>query len=59
MPIDNIILDSSPIICLHKSCVSDLLPQRFTNTVVPDAVKDEVMVEGAKDLGMDIFFTNK
>lgn len=42
MPIEKIVVNASPLILLFKSDLESLLPQLFTEIIVPEAVWDEV-----------------
>lgn len=42
MRIDRVVVNASPLICLSKSGLSDLLPSLFTEIIVPDKVYQEV-----------------
>lgn len=43
MPINRVVLNASPLICLFKSGLVDLIPALFQDIVVPEAVIKEVM----------------
>lgn len=49
MKIDRIVVNASPLIVLFKAGLSDLLPQLFTDIMVPGAVWSEVLAGGAAD----------
>ncbi|MGV6815780.1 MAG: DUF3368 domain-containing protein [Thiotrichales bacterium] len=49
MPVDRIVINASPLICLFRSELHDLLPQLFTEINVPDAVWQEVTQGGHDD----------
>ena len=49
MRIERVVVDASPLIILFKSGLAGLLPQLFTEIVVPAAVRDEVMAGGSSD----------
>ena len=49
MRIERVVVDASPLIILFKSGLAGLLPQLFTEIVVPAAVRDEVMASGKND----------
>jgi predicted nucleic acid-binding protein len=57
MSISNVILNASPLICLCKSDLYDLLPRLFTNIVVSDVVRAEVMAKGTIDYNLGKIFT--
>jgi predicted nucleic acid-binding protein len=44
------VINTSPLIVLFKANLTDLLPQLFTEIVVPGAVWDEVVKAGKSDL---------
>jgi len=44
MPIDRVVINASPLIVLFKSGQAELLPQLFTEILVPQAVWEEVTV---------------
>ena len=50
MLIKQVVIDSSPLIALFKSQQADLLPQLFTNILIPEAVWNEVTAEGKNDV---------
>ena len=49
MRIERVVVDASPLIILFKSGLAGLLPQLFTEIVVPSTVRDEVMAGGNSD----------
>lgn len=49
MPIDRVIVNASPLICLFKSGLQDLLPELFQDISVPEAVLKEVTASGKSD----------
>ena len=49
MRIERVVVDASPLIILFKSGLAGLLPQLFTEIVVPATVRDEVMASGKND----------
>jgi len=57
MPIKCVVLDASPLICLFKSGLADLLPALFQDVVVPEAVIKEVMAEGKSDFAAQAVIT--
>ena len=46
MLINQVVVNASPLICLSKSGLLDLLPSLFKKIVVPDLVVKEVMAKG-------------
>jgi predicted nucleic acid-binding protein len=50
MPINRITLNASPIICLIKAGLTDILPALFKDIVVPEAVRKEIRVKEETDL---------
>lgn len=46
MPINQVVVNASPLICLSKSGLLDLLPSMFKDIVVPDLVVKEIMAKG-------------
>ncbi|NEQ88085.1 MAG: DUF3368 domain-containing protein [Moorea sp. SIO2I5] len=50
MLIKQVIINSSPLIVLFKSQQADLLPQLFSEILVPAAVWDEITATGQNDL---------
>lgn len=49
MPIDRVVVNASPLICLFKSGLQNLLPGLFQVINVPEAVLKEVTVAGKSD----------
>ena len=49
MPIDRVVVNASPLICLFKSGLQDLLPGLFQEITVPEAVLREVTTAGKND----------
>jgi predicted nucleic acid-binding protein len=50
MRIERVVVNASPVICLHKSGLLELLSSLFTEIVVPDNVHQEITVKGRIDL---------
>ena len=50
MRIDRVVVNSSPLITLFNSGQADLLPQLFSEVLVPDAVWLEVTEGGHQDI---------
>lgn len=50
MPINRVILNASPIICLKKAGLIEILPAMFKEIVVPEAVNREIFVKRATHL---------
>jgi len=49
MPIERVVVNASPLICLFKSGLQDLLPQLFQEIIVPEAVLKEITNSGKND----------
>jgi len=49
MLIERVVVNSSPLIVLFRSGMSQLLPQLFKQIIVPDQVYDEVVTHGKDD----------
>lgn len=58
MPINRVVVNASPLICLFKSGLTDLLPTLFEDIIVPDAVVKEVMAKGAMDFSAQTLISN-
>jgi predicted nucleic acid-binding protein len=50
MRIERIVVNASPLICLYKSGLSDILPSLFSEIVVPDKVHQEITAKSGIDL---------
>jgi predicted nucleic acid-binding protein len=50
MRIDRVVVNASPLICLYKSGLSQLLPELFSEIVVCDEVYQEVTAKSGVDL---------
>lgn len=50
MPINRVIVNASPIICLDKSGLAYLLPALFKQIVVPEEVCKEIQAKGKQSL---------
>lgn len=50
MPIDRVVVNASPLICLAKSGLVELLPALFSEIAVPEAVCREISAKGKIDL---------
>ena len=50
MPINRVVINSSPLIALFKSQQAELLPQLFEEIVVPQGVWDEVTAQKPEDV---------
>ncbi|MDA0265992.1 MAG: hypothetical protein O2890_03620 [Cyanobacteria bacterium] len=50
MPINRVVINSSPLIALFKSQQAELLPQLFEEIVVPQGVWDEVTARSQRML---------
>lgn len=53
MRIDAVVVNASPLIALFRSGQADLLPRLFQRVVVPDAVWDEVIAGGHRDVAAE------
>ncbi len=53
MPIERVVINASPLIVLFKSQLADLLPQLFTEILVPKAVWDEVVIDSISDVASE------
>ena len=49
MPINRVVLNASPLICLSKSGLAGIFPTLFQEIVVPEAVIKEITAEGKTD----------
>ena len=49
MPISRVIMNASPIICLMKAGLIEILPGLFRDIAVPEEVKREILVRGRSD----------
>lgn len=49
MPVDRVVVNASPLICLFKSGLQDVLPGLFQEISVPEAVIREVTSAGKND----------
>lgn len=59
MPISRVVLNASPLICLFKSGLADLLPALFQEIIVPEAVINEVTAEGKTDFAAETLVSRK
>jgi predicted nucleic acid-binding protein len=50
MQISRVIMNASPIICMMKAGIIEVLPALFKDIVVPQEVKREILVRGRTDL---------
>ncbi len=53
MRIDAVVVNASPLIALFRSGQVDLLPKLFQRVFVPDAVWDEVIAGGHRDVAAE------
>lgn len=53
MPIERVVINASPLIVLFKIQLADLLPQLFTEILVPTAVWDEVVTNSINDVASE------
>jgi predicted nucleic acid-binding protein len=59
MPINRIVLNASPLICLSKSGLADLLPALFQEILVPEAVFKEVIAGEKTDFERESMTSQK
>lgn len=59
MRIERIVVNASPLICLFKSGMLDLIPALFTEIIVPDKVYQEITVKGDIDILSVPLFSSK
>jgi len=50
MRIDRVVINASPLITLFRSGQADLLPGLLSHIVVPEAVWQEVVIDGREDI---------
>ncbi len=50
MPVEKIVINASPLILLCNSNLSHILPKLFSNIVLPDAVREEILNGPHQDL---------
>jgi hypothetical protein len=58
MRIECIVVNASPLICLFKSGLSDILPSLFAEIVVPDKVHQEITAKSGIDLSSIMVIRN-
>jgi len=51
MPINRVVVNASPLICLFKSGLADLLPALFKEVIAPEEVCHEIAAKGKGDRG--------
>ncbi len=49
MPINRVVVNASPLICLFQSGLANLLPALFTEVIVPEEVCHEILAQGKRD----------
>ena len=49
MPINRVVVNASPLICLYKSGLADLLPALFKEVIVPEEVCHEILAKGKRN----------
>jgi len=59
MRIERVVVNASPLICLFKSGLLDLLPKLFSEIVVPDKVYQEITAKGEMAPSSIPLFSNK
>lgn len=52
MRAEHVVVNASPLICLSRSGLLDLLPSLFAEIVVPDKVHQEIAAKGGIDLAL-------
>ncbi|MEW6262539.1 MAG: DUF3368 domain-containing protein [Thermodesulfobacteriota bacterium] len=50
MRISSVIMNASPLICMMKTGITEILPALFQDIVVPEAVNREILIKGKADL---------
>jgi predicted nucleic acid-binding protein len=50
MQISSVIMNASPLICMTKAGIAEIIPALFKDIVVPEAVSREILVKGKTDL---------
>ena len=50
MQINRVVVNASPLICLFKSGLADLLPALFKEVVAPEEVWQEILAQGKENL---------
>jgi predicted nucleic acid-binding protein len=58
MQINQVVINASPLICLSKSGLINLLPSMFRDIVVPDLVIKELLAKGGVDPTLEKRITN-
>jgi len=59
MPIEKVVINSSPLICLFKSNLQNLIPELFSEIIVPGAVIDEVTGEPSRAISLEFEWIKK
>ena len=59
MQISHVVVNSSPLICLFKGGLSELLQKLFEDIVVPDAVRKEVLARGVSSFNLEPLLSRK
>jgi predicted nucleic acid-binding protein len=49
MQISSVVMNASPLICIMKAGITEILPVLFKDIVVPQAVNREIMIKGKTD----------
>jgi predicted nucleic acid-binding protein len=57
MPINRVIVNASPLICLNKSGLIDLLPALFKEIIVPNEVWQEILAKGKENISSQELFS--
>jgi predicted nucleic acid-binding protein len=50
MPVNRVVVNASPLVCLEKSGLIDLLPGLFKEIAVPEEVCREIQIKGTKKI---------
>ena len=49
MQISSVVMNASPLICMMKAGITEILPALFNDIAVPEAVNREILVKGRTD----------
>ena len=59
MPINRVIMNASPIICMIKAGITGMLPALFEDIVVPAEVKREILTKGRTALESEVLASSQ